>query len=118
MIGARPRVTRVTPFDVTAWTALDRVAAPTFQARPIWARALADSNAALEASPLACTFDDGLTCVVPLVKVRSRFGWRVYSGMPLGGYTVVLNADGRVADAAHASAALQRCSPPERIAFR
>ena len=105
MIGARPRVTRVTPFDVTAWTALDRVAAPTFQARPIWARALADSNAALEASPLACTFDDGLTCVVPLVKVRSRFGWRVYSGMPLGGYTVVLNADGRVADAAHASAA-------------
>ena len=85
--------------------ALDRVAAPTFQARPIWAFALADSNAGLSPAPLACAFDDGQTCVVPLVKVNSRLGWRVYSGTPLGGYTVVLNADGRVADGAHASAA-------------
>ena len=105
MADARPRVTRVTPFDAAAWMALDRAAAPTFQARPIWALALADSNAMLSPGPLACTFDDGLTCIVPLVKVHSRFGWRIYSGTPLGGYTVVLNADGRVADAAHANAA-------------
>lgn len=105
MTDARPRVTRVRPFEAAAWLSLDRVAAPTFQARPIWALALADSNAALSPAPLACTFDDGQTCIVPLVKVRSRFGWRIYSGTPLGGYTVALNADGSTADEPHAAAA-------------
>ena len=102
---ARPRVVEVKPFDLASWTALDRVAAPTFQARPAWALALADSNPSLSPSPLACRLDDGSTCIVPLVRLRSRVGWRVYSGTPLGGYTVVLNEDGSVADAAHAKAA-------------
>jgi len=102
---ARPRVMRVTPFDPEKWTALDRAVAPTFQARPIWALALADTNPSLSPGPLACRFDDGRTCIVPLVRVRGRLGWRVYSGTPLGGYTIALNDDGSVADAAHASAA-------------
>jgi len=97
-------VVRVTPLDVASWTALDRACAPTFQARPAWALALADSNPSLIPSPLACTFEDGSTSIVPLVRVRGRLGWRVYSGTPLGGYTVVVNADGSVADAARARA--------------
>lgn len=95
---------RVTPFDVASWTALDRAGTPTFQARPAWALALADSNASLTPSPLACIFEDGSKSIVPLVRVRGRLGWRVYSGTPLGGYTVVLNADGSAAGAARARA--------------
>lgn len=96
---------RVTPVDIAEWNALDRIGVPTFQARPAWALALADSNPSLSPGPLACRFDDGATCIVPLVRVRGRLGWRVYSGTPLGGYTVALNGIGGLADAAHASAA-------------
>jgi GNAT acetyltransferase-like protein len=98
-------VVRVRPFDVDAWKALDRVPAPTFQARPGWALALCEANPSFAPGPVACEFDDGATCVVPLVRVRGRLGWRVYSGTPLGGYTAVLSTDGTHADAAHTRAA-------------
>lgn len=96
---------RVRPYDVDAWKALDRVPAPTFQARPAWALALCEANRSFAPGPLACEFEDGATCVVPLIRVRGRLGWRVYSGMPLGGYTAVVLADGSPADAARTRAA-------------
>lgn len=105
MDSLAPRVVRVRPFDVDAWKELDRVAAPTFQARPAWTLALCDANPSFAAAPLACEFTDGGTCVVPLVRVRGRLGWRVYSGTPLGGYTVVVREDGALAETARANAA-------------
>ena len=96
---------RVTPFSVKAWIELDRRRpAPTFQARPAWALALADANPTYSPSPLACAFDDGTTCFVPLVRIKGRVPWRVYAGMPLGSYTTVMRDDGHMADAAHAQA--------------
>ena len=86
---------------------MDRRPAPTFQARPSWAHALADANPAFVPAPLVCTFADGSKCVVPLVRSRGSLGWRVYSGTPLGGYTVVQREDGELASPAHAAAALR-----------
>ncbi len=96
---------RVEPFPVDRWIALDRAPAPTFQARPAWSLALADAHADFAPNPLACTFADGTTCVVPLMRTVGRMRWRIYSGTPLGGYTIARNADGTPADAAHARAA-------------
>ena len=100
-----PRVVRVRPFDVETWKALDRSPAPTFQARPAWILALCDANPSYVPGPLGCEFDDGSTCVVPLVRIRGRLGWRVYSGTPLGGYTAVIGVDGTAIDARRTRAA-------------
>lgn len=110
---------RVRPFDVDAWKALDRSSAPTFQARPAWTLALCDANPSFAAAPLACEFDDGVTCVVPLVRVRGRLGWRVYFGTPLGGYTAALLEDGTLAEASRASAAFRAvlCSDVHSISL-
>lgn len=86
---------------------MDRRPAPTFHARPAWAFALADAKASYVPAPLRCVFDDGERCIVPLVRSRGRLGWRVYTGTPLGGYTVALHEDGSVADDAHAAAAMR-----------
>ena len=100
-------VRRINELPTDAWSRLDRRPAPTFQARPAWALALADSNPAYAPAPLECEFDDGARIVVPAVRSRAPFGWRAYSGTPLGGYTVALDKDGGLADAAHADAAMQ-----------
>ena len=94
----RYEVRDIAPLAADEWAAMDRRSAPTFQARPVWALALADANPALQPAPLVCTLSDGSRCVVPLVRSRGGLGWRIYSGTPLGGYTVVLNMDGSLAD--------------------
>ena len=93
--------------SIDAWSRVDRRPAPTFQARPAWALALADANPAYVPAPLAVTFADGERCVVALVRSRGALGWRVYSGTPLGGYTVALREDGTPPDGPRAVAALR-----------
>ena len=97
----------IAPLSADAWMAMDRRPAPAFQARPAWALALADADPAYEAWPLRCTFADGSGCIVPLVRSRGPLGWRVLSGTPLGGYTLALEEDGAIADAARATAAMR-----------
>ena len=104
MEETRLEVRAVAPYSMDAWRAMDRSPAPTFQARPIWALALADANRGLEPAPQACTFADGSICVVPMVRSRRSLGWAVFSGTPLGGYTVALEADGSLAAPARARA--------------
>jgi hypothetical protein len=98
-------VKTIDELSADAWSMMDRRPAPTFQARPAWALALADSNSAYAPAPLLCTFADGARCVVPLVRSRGALGWRIYSGTPLGGYTIALHDDGAIADPVRASEA-------------
>ncbi len=100
-------VASIKELPADAWSLVDRHPAPTFQARPVWALALADSNPAYSPAPLACEFDDGTRCIVPLVRSAAPFGWRAYSGTPLGGYTVAQDENGDLADAAHAAASIR-----------
>jgi len=90
-----------------AWSLMDRHRAPTFHARPAWAFALSDANPSYVPAPLRCDFDDGEHCIIPLVRSRGRLGWRVYTGTPLGGYTIALREDGSAAADAHAAAAMR-----------
>lgn len=101
------QVRGIEELSIDAWSLIDRRGAPTFQARPAWALALADANAAYAPAPLACTFEDGSKCIVPLVRSRGPLGWRIYLGTPLGGYTVALRESGEIADPARAAAALR-----------
>lgn len=100
-------VRRIDEISLDAWAQIDKNPAPTFQARPAWALALADANTAYAPAPLACVMDDGTRCLIPLVRSRGSLGWRVFSGTPLGGYTAVLRDDGALADARTAATALR-----------
>lgn len=102
------QITRIADHAVDAWERLDaRRPAPTFQARPAWAKALAASHRTYAPAPLACEFDDGTRAIVPLVRSRGPLPWRVYAGTPLGGYTTVLDEAGDAASAGIARAALR-----------
>ena len=91
-----------------AWMAIDRRrAAPTFQARPAWARAFADTFAHYAAAPIECVLSDGSRCFVPLVRSRGPLPWRVFIGTPLGGYTAVLDHDGALASPDATTAAIR-----------
>lgn len=107
-------MSRVTPFPIEAWNRLDAAhPAPTFQARPAWAHALAIAYRDYEPAPMRCTSDDGASCVVPLVRSRSVVPWGVYAGTPLGGYTTPIGEDGSPVESARGAAAmrelLRRC---------
>ncbi|MBC5806965.1 MAG: hypothetical protein DLM53_10245 [Candidatus Eremiobacter antarcticus] len=75
------------------WEAIDRsAAAPTFFARPAWAKALADAHPYLTAWPLRCEIKPHGHAIIPLMRgSRGRFGWNVFEGMPFGSYTAILD---------------------------
>jgi CelD/BcsL family acetyltransferase involved in cellulose biosynthesis len=85
------------PLDT--WMEYDRAfPAPTFFARPAWALALQESRNYIEAAPLRVRIAPNRWVIVPLVKLRSvKFGFKEYSGFPLGGYTMALHEDGSAA---------------------
>lgn len=90
------------------WLALDRAhQAPTFFARPAWARAIERVYPALEPALLRIHARGAPPVLVPLMQTRGRsFGLRNFTGFPLGGYTCLLHEDGTLAGAAAADAAL------------
>jgi hypothetical protein len=88
------------------WEAVDaRRAAPTFFARPAWAKALARSNPAYTPAPIRCFFDDGSSCIVPLVRARAPLGMRSYLGTPFG-CTIALRENGVEAEPEFGAAAI------------
>ncbi|HTX57348.1 MAG TPA: GNAT family N-acetyltransferase [Candidatus Acidoferrales bacterium] len=80
------------------WLAFDRLnPAPTFFARPAWAQALADAMPGTVPAPLRVEAGSD-SFLLPLVRPpRGRMPFREYVGFPLGGYTCVLDANGRPA---------------------
>lgn len=91
---------------VAEWEVLDRkTPAPTFFARPAWARAVADVDPRITLTPMWCEFADGSRLFVPAVRSRGRLGWREFLAMPLDKYTAAVESDGRVAEPERARAA-------------
>lgn len=82
------------PLTAQAWERFDAVhPAPTFFARPAWARALSAAFEHLDPMPLEVRVE-GETVVVPAMRSSGRIGWRHLVAFPLGTYTVVLREDG------------------------
>jgi hypothetical protein len=99
-------VRRIVRVPIGEWQALDAASpAPTFFARPAWARALATAEPRFKVSPARCEFADGSAVDVPLVAERGRLGWTEYTGMPLDTYTIARERDGALATPARAAAA-------------
>lgn len=91
---------------IAEWLDFDaRHPAPTFFARPAWALALCDVTPALQPHPMRITLE-GRTFLVPALRSSSRTGLKHIQAFPLGGYTCVLDADAKPADALSASAAI------------
>lgn len=85
------------------WIDLDRRnPAPTFFARPAWARAIAQERPSLAAAPLLAS--NGV--LVPTMKTaRARLPFREHIAFPMGGYTAYLDGSNRPVDAAAATKA-------------
>jgi hypothetical protein len=99
-------VKRAVAMDVAEWEAIDRrKPAPTFFARPAWARSVVMTYPRFALAPVWCEFADGSKVFVPMVKSRGRLGWSEYFGLPLDKYTAALERDGSLADPARAQAA-------------
>ncbi len=91
------------------WEAFDRsFPAPTFFARPAFTRALMDTFPHLEAAPIFAQHR-GARYLVPAVRTRHKP--RGVEAFPFGGYSCVLDAEGKPADAAIASAVLRSVAP-------
>lgn len=91
-------VTDAQELALREWEAFDKAhPAPTFTARPAWARAWCEANNGVEPMPMRCTFDDGGSLIVPLIRERTRFGWRVATGMPWNESIVILGSNGHIA---------------------
>lgn len=92
---------------IEAWERLDAASpAPTFFARPAFARALERAFPHLEAAPLSVRYR-GKSYIVPAVRTRNRMRPRFISAFPFGGYSCVLGEDGVPADAATSTAVLR-----------
>jgi GNAT acetyltransferase-like protein len=101
-------VRRIVRVPIDEWQASDAASpAPTFFARPAWARALATADTRFKISPARCEFEDGSFVDVPLVAERGRLGWTEYTGMPLDTYTIARERDGELAQPARAAAAFR-----------
>ena len=88
------------PLTIAEWIAFDRQhSAPTFQARPPWALALAAENPRNTPAPLRVDVSADLATIVPLVRTQSgRLKWRVFEGTPLDGHDVILSTNGTLVD--------------------
>lgn len=92
---------------IEAWERFDAASpAPTFFARPAFARALEDVFAHVEAAPFSIRYR-GKNYIVPAVRTRNRMRPRNVEAFPFGGYTCVLDENGVPADAAPSSAVLR-----------
>jgi hypothetical protein len=101
-------VRRIVRVPLDEWQASDAAApAPTFFARPAWARALAKADPRFRISPTRCEFSDATTVDVPLVAERGRLGWTEYTGMPLDTYVIARERDGSLATPARAGEAFR-----------
>ncbi|MBV8636785.1 MAG: GNAT family N-acetyltransferase [Candidatus Eremiobacteraeota bacterium] len=95
----------MTFWTLEEWEAFDRTfPAPTFFARPAFARALSDTFSHLEPGPIVAQHR-GARYIVPAVRTRRKP--RTVDAFPFGGYSCVLDSLGRTADAATASAVLR-----------
>ena len=94
--------------DMETWERFDRAfPAPTFFARPAFARALHEAFAHLEPAPIFVKHKRR-EYVVPAVRTRSRVRLREVEAFPLGCYSCVLDTQtGLPADAATAAAVLR-----------
>ncbi len=95
---------------IDAWERFDRDApAPTFFARPAFARALERAFPHVEAAPLSIAYK-GKTYIVPAIRSRSRMRPRTIEAFPLGGYSCVLDESGVPADAKAATEVLHEAA--------
>ncbi len=87
-----PMIERIT---LEEWLAFDAAhPAPTFFARPAWARALAKSYGNMAPAPLRVRVGEK-SFILPLVQLHGgRLRWRDFCGFPLGGYTCCTRDDG------------------------
>lgn len=95
--------------SLDAWDAFERDhPAPTFFARPAWARALHADEEHLVPAPITAVTRSGSRVIVPLIRHRNRklSPWQSFWGMPLGTYTAVMREDGSLADPSEISDAL------------
>lgn len=91
------------------WMAFDAAhPAPTFFARPPWARALAEAYDTMTPAPLRVRIGSK-AFILPLVQLHGgKLRWRDFSGFPLGGYTCCLRDDGATASMAEWNSVLDR----------
>jgi hypothetical protein len=97
------------PLPMAEWAAIDAAAsAPTFYARPAWARAVAAVSPRFEPWPLVCEVRGVGRVLVPLMRTRGRrLPWTILQGVPMWGYTAVQRCDGGALDAATRSAVVE-----------
>lgn len=89
--------------SVEEWQAIDRAKpAPTFCASPAWSEAVARAHPSFEPWPMRFQTSEGSHVIVPLMRVRGILPWRVFVGMPFGGYTLLVPENGETLS--HASA--------------
>ena len=97
----------IAPLSMDAWEAFDAsTPAPTFFARPAFAKAYAQAVAGYEPHPIEVRLR-GERYIVPALRSVARIGFTEISAFPLGGYGCVMDAGGRLADATDASAVLE-----------
>lgn len=93
--------------------------APTFFARPAWARALSKAYASMRPAPLRVHVHGERPVIVPLMQMHGgALRWREFSGFPLGGYTCFLYDDGTMPDeirANHVVAELARFADAAKL---
>jgi Acetyltransferase (GNAT) domain len=96
------------PLSINEWRNFDALhPAPTFFARPAWSLALAHAYPHLRPYPVRVEDADG-GLLIPLMQVAGgRFGWRAFTGMPLGSYTCALRGDGSLATPAEFARAVE-----------
>jgi hypothetical protein len=81
--------------SVEDWLVFDtRCPAPIFTARPAWALAWAETFPEFEPSVVQCRLANGQLVIVPLLRSKARFGWRLCTGMPWGESTMFFDPDG------------------------
>ena len=96
--------------DIEAWERFDRESpAPTFFARPAFARALASAFPHLEPAPVSVRYN-GNTYLIPAVRTRNRMLPRHVEAFPFGGYSCVLDENGTPADAATSTEVLREAA--------
>lgn len=97
--------------ELKEWEEFDRAfPAPTFFARPAFARACEDAFEHLEAAPIFVTHERK-RYLVPALRTRARMRPREIEAFPLGGYSCVLDVQtGAPADAQTATAVLREAA--------
>jgi len=104
-VEQRISIVGIQPARTGDWEDAQRASPPaTFFATTSWAAACAAAFPGLLSSPVRVGFSDGMECILPLMRSRSRLRLNEYAGMPLGSYTALLPAtDGELVPAHYQS---------------